>query len=415
MRNFILTQCKLWFCISTILLSVNAIALCQNAATNGSIDATVSGGQSLYSYLWSTGATTQDLSNIATGTYTLTVTDSLNHQANKSFSLIQANVLQAAMQSPTYAGGFLPDFFANPQNEGYTHAEINNHICISEINGQKLMQGQGNEYHPMLNNSRWVSFFYGIHGVIGNYNITVSDTQINSLSYTKIRNKYVYFPGMNMDSSIVEGSMGSYVLLREDVELRRVYLLVNNQEYLQFDFTLEIGDTLPTDINYIIVAIDSILTNAGYRKRFVASNGGSYNIEYVEGVGSLGGHITNVSAANNGSHLLCYYQNDNLVYDYSSAFNVDCGVYTNTSEPSQQINKLLISPNPAFHAFTLETGINDKCKLKIIDIYGKTVVSLFFSAREYQVDISRLTAGIYYVVVTGYNEKLIGKNKLIVQ
>ncbi|MEI6409503.1 MAG: hypothetical protein WCR52_08980, partial [Bacteroidota bacterium] len=41
---------------------------------NGSINASVTGGVSPYTYIWSSGQTTQDLSNIAAGDYTLTVT-----------------------------------------------------------------------------------------------------------------------------------------------------------------------------------------------------------------------------------------------------------------------------------------------------------------------------------------------------
>jgi uncharacterized repeat protein (TIGR01451 family) len=44
----------------------------------GSIDVTVQGGTAPYSYLWNTNVTTEDLTNLAAGTYTLTVTDSLN-------------------------------------------------------------------------------------------------------------------------------------------------------------------------------------------------------------------------------------------------------------------------------------------------------------------------------------------------
>ncbi len=45
------------------------------AATDGSIDITVSGGSGSYSYLWSNNITTQDISNLGAGVYTVSVTD----------------------------------------------------------------------------------------------------------------------------------------------------------------------------------------------------------------------------------------------------------------------------------------------------------------------------------------------------
>ena len=43
--------------------------------SNGSLDITVAGGTPTYTYSWSNGANTQDISSLIAGTYTVTVTD----------------------------------------------------------------------------------------------------------------------------------------------------------------------------------------------------------------------------------------------------------------------------------------------------------------------------------------------------
>jgi hypothetical protein len=58
-------------------------------SNNGSIDLTVSGGTGLYSYSWSNSETTQDISLLAAGTYTITVTDANNCTNTSSFNIVE--------------------------------------------------------------------------------------------------------------------------------------------------------------------------------------------------------------------------------------------------------------------------------------------------------------------------------------
>lgn len=79
-------------CTSTICsLAVSGTTVnpsCYGSA-NGSISTTVSNGTSPYTYLWSTGGTTQNPANLTGGTYTVTITDANFCSAAQSFTLTQ--------------------------------------------------------------------------------------------------------------------------------------------------------------------------------------------------------------------------------------------------------------------------------------------------------------------------------------
>jgi hypothetical protein len=60
---------------NTVVITENITNASSPTANDGSVNISVSGGNAPYSYQWSNGATSQNLTNIQTGTYTVTVTD----------------------------------------------------------------------------------------------------------------------------------------------------------------------------------------------------------------------------------------------------------------------------------------------------------------------------------------------------
>ncbi|WP_420388274.1 PKD domain-containing protein [Roseivirga sp.] len=72
---------------ASINITANATDVSCNGGTNGAIDLSVTGGTGTYTYLWSNGKTTADVVNLASGTYTVTVTDINGCTASASYTI----------------------------------------------------------------------------------------------------------------------------------------------------------------------------------------------------------------------------------------------------------------------------------------------------------------------------------------
>ncbi len=73
-----------------------------NGASDGTITTTVTGGCFPYSYLWNTGATAANLSNLTAGTYVLTLTDSLGATLVDSIVLSEPGPISPALVASSF-------------------------------------------------------------------------------------------------------------------------------------------------------------------------------------------------------------------------------------------------------------------------------------------------------------------------
>ncbi|WP_422007816.1 PKD domain-containing protein [Roseivirga pacifica] len=72
-----------------INVSGSVVNITCNGANDGSIDINPTGGTGTYTYLWSNGATTQDVSGLAPNTYSVTITDTNGCSEMRSFTVTE--------------------------------------------------------------------------------------------------------------------------------------------------------------------------------------------------------------------------------------------------------------------------------------------------------------------------------------
>ncbi|MBK6995753.1 MAG: SprB repeat-containing protein [Lewinellaceae bacterium] len=85
--------------ITLIPSSTTVSATC--GQSNGSVDLSVTGGNAPYTYMWSGGQTTQDLSNLLPGTYSVTITDINNCSATHSIT-VNDNIVNPTLNFSDY-------------------------------------------------------------------------------------------------------------------------------------------------------------------------------------------------------------------------------------------------------------------------------------------------------------------------
>ena len=119
-------------------------------ASMGAINITVSGGTSPYTYLWSNGATTEDISGLDAGTYTVTITDVNGCTTNLPFSVAANSVTVIA--TPV----------------------VTNTTCTASIGAINLtVSGGTSPYTYLWSNGATTEDISGL--AAGNYTVTITD------------------------------------------------------------------------------------------------------------------------------------------------------------------------------------------------------------------------------------------------
>lgn len=262
------------------------------------------------------------------------------------------------------------------------------------------------QYHPMFVNSFWT---ISVTGASPQYYYSINqgaDTTINGIVYKKVTEN------------------GTDLYFREDITNQRVYRFFNNQEFLEFDFSLVAGDhVILYGTDYVVDSVGIINVVGGTRKaiNLLLMNGNTiFSSElWIEGVGNIGhplrGNSSSISDPN--YSLECSFQSG------ISVFNLGLAVTgTSSSCPILDTETFLFSnsniqvvPNPLINTTTIVSKIPFKdASVILFNSLGEEIsVVKNCNGQQLKIDCENLLKGLYLMKIVE-NDKVLAIEKLII-
>ena len=245
-----------------------------------------------------------------------------------------------------------------------------------------------------------------------------SDTLINGVSYYKLVTAKDELSSIWLNNGYI----------REDLETRKVYYKPqkDEQEILLYNFNvldMQVGNEIQSyDIQSktnVLLSVGSVEYDyIGGKNRMIATiRSTSLDVNcicyedhiWIEGIGNMDGFLRSTMAIKlNGSDkmsLLCFFQNEELVYKPENTSIEDCFVYKLTSSNIEifSFGNCRIFPNPVDDILNISCLDNTISRIEIFDNLGKKVYSQTYKDT---IDVSSFSKGSYLLKLYDTNEQI---------
>jgi hypothetical protein len=235
----------------------------------------------------------------------------------------------------------------------------------------------------------------------------VGDTTIGNFVYSRLFSSGLHsFTDQGITHSMpYENEF--YAFIRTDSV--RTYAFINGQDELLFDFSLQVGDTLPLAFNnwsptVVIYSVDSVTVAGKILRRFHLYDnlGGLNSTWYVEGIGHEQGLIEPMNLMfDNGFSFECYAENHVPVFPEGST----CDLTVNVVERPVTNETILIYPNPSKGIVTVAMNafFDKNLNVTITGMSGNLILEDTWHIKqglnENTCNLYGASAGIYFLII----------------
>lgn len=220
-----------------LALSANLTqALDCNNANTGAINLLVSGGSAPFTYAWSNGATTEDLSNISTGNYLVTVTDANGCTKQAQYSINRPAPITTSVVTKT-------DFNCDTKTVKQTFAaQVSGGVPPYQLVWSSgTVSGSNNEFMNTTQNGTVILTATDAIGCPSNYTFTVAVPTLGTPSFTIGSFAYSTYGAYSINDPIqfTNTTTGDYSSMLWDfgdgvtsTELNPVHTFINPKNYV---------------------------------------------------------------------------------------------------------------------------------------------------------------------------------------
>ncbi len=254
-----------------------------------------------------------------------------------------------------------------------------------------LTNGQNRDYIPLLNFENTWSILHDYSA--GGWPLQSFYLRINDSTVFKSGREY-YNVYQTYDSTGLEDTWNQIGYLSENADEQQCYFMnMNMLEGLIYDFSATEGDTLnmwntiyqnePAEV--VVLEKDSILLGGRYRNRLhIQDVFWNKSEDWIEGIGSSKGLLFSCFNLIGGLHsLLCFFENDSLIYHLDEYETCYYGLNTGTIENSDK-SMFSIYPNPVKDGQALMINIQSVNETTISTLYLYNLIGCCIDTRQFR-------------------------------